>query len=180
MVGGSKVCPECGTQLQLGRRRGLTIYPCSQGHGVGINLLDAYGHFQEDELEAIWEGCRTAPLSSLPSPITGHPMAEVTFTADDDLQHGNEGRNARDITIEVDVENRFGWFSVEELEDMPVHYETSSGIVGIEALGSGDKRQNDFFSSLTDADFEDDLAYSDRSSTGAGGLFSSVMRRLRS
>lgn len=176
MAAGPKACPECRAELGLARKSGLTIYPCPAGHGVGVNLLDARGHFQADELEAIWDGCRNAPLSNLPSPITGKMMAEVTFVADDDLQHGNEGRNSFEMTIEVDVENRFGWFQIEELHAMPRHYDTASGIVGLDALGQTDRRKDAFFNSLTSDDYADDWA-DDRTS---GGFFGGLVRRLRS
>lgn len=179
MAAATKSCPECGADLGLGRKSGLTIYPCPGEHGVGVNLLDTKGHFQQDELEAIWDACRDAPVSQLRSPITGRPMVEVTFVVDDDLMHGNEGRNAFEMTIEVDLEHRFAWFSVEELHAMPTHYETGAGLVGLDALKTSDRRTDAFFGNLTEDDYKSGEQWA-AAGSGSSGIFSGLVRRLRS
>src|SRR4051812_8216746 len=152
-------CPECNAALQQGYKDGLMTWECPAAHGVGINLVDAYQHLQIDELEAIWQGAHAAPKSKLLSPLSGKAMVEVTFLVDDDTSFGNQGPDARDMTIEVDVENHFGWFSLEELGSMPgegaERGPAAPGLVGLDQMDAADDRSDAMFDSLTANDYLD-------------------------
>jgi len=174
MVEGVKRCPVCTAQLHSVPKLGLLTFECPQGHGVGINILNESRNLQRDELEAIFRALDDAPLSELLSPITGKPMATVTFLADDDLEIGNVGPDAKYMTIEVDVDNYFGWFSFEELRDMPLNITrhttgSSAGFVGADALGSRDGVYDKVFK---------DYEYRSAAEEPIGGLFSGIARRI--
>lgn len=184
-----KQCPVCHQVLDIGHKSGLTTWACPDTHGVFVDLAEAYNHLQRDELAAIWAGTEEAPRSRLLSPIDGKPMIEVTFTVDDDLDVGEDSDTARPMTIEVDVDNYFGWFSFAELRSMPTGrgpdrsrtvsrsapVETSASMVTADQMDQGTDEYDHFFDNLTEADYEDQPE--DRS---IGGLLSGLGRRLRS
>jgi hypothetical protein len=182
MIDGVKRCPQCVSNLSPVRKGGLVTYECPNGHGVGINILEEYRNLQGDELDAIMKAVDGAPLSKLLSPITGKPMSTVTFMADDDMVEGNSGPGAVQLTIEVDVENYFGWFSFEELRDMPLSEATSSpgagGFVGLDALSRGDSRNAGVFANLEPEDYEDD-DWRDTAGDSLAGFLGGVARRIR-
>src|SRR5262249_32152806 len=134
---------------------------------------------QRDEIESIWVGAKEAPLSNLRSPISGKLMAEVTFVADDDTEYGNVGPDAHQITIELDIENYFGWFSLDELASMPADTTNAApkgpGFVGLDQLDRGERHYDDVFDDI------DDYEKMDRKSRGGrlGGFLGDVARRLR-
>jgi hypothetical protein len=167
-------CPVCRTALEVGHKGGLTTFRCPSDHGVAIDLVEAYSHLQKDELEAIWDGARRAPQSTVRSPVTGRPMVQVTFTADDDPTYDNVGADAREMTIEVDVDNHIGWFSLEELRSMPVDHRQQSELVSLSELDASAGNSDTFFASLDAGDYE--------TATPRGGmssLFGGLARRLR-
>jgi hypothetical protein len=183
MVDSVKHCPVCESVLVAVPKLGMRTYECSAGHGVGVNILEEASDLQPDEVQAIWEGVKTAPQSTLLSPISGRPMVVVTFTADDDARVGNTGANAKQLTIEVDAENYFGWFSFEELRDMPMAATKNSagtlGYVGVDSLDKDDGRFNAIFDSLTPADYESVRRNEGPSPSGLSGLFGGIARRVR-
>lgn len=167
-------CPVCGADLELAQKNGLPIFQCPAGDGVGINLLEANGQLQRDEIQAIWSAVNTAPFSSLKSPINGNQMLEVTFTVDDDVDFRNEGSNSRQMTIAVDAENHFGWFSFDELKSLPSDPQPNSepGLVDMGQITDGENFNETVI---------DDLAISEpQKASGLGGLFGGLAKKLRS
>lgn len=181
MTDGVKRCPECREALGSSYRGKLLTWECPSGHGVGVSILDAYGRLQRDEIEAIWVGAKDAPISKLPSPISGRPMAEVTFIADDDTEYGNVGADAHPVTIELDVENYFGWFSLEELASMPLDETKTSpagpGFVGLDQLDRGEQKFDDIFDDAEDYAMGDDGE--DPDTSRLGNFLSGLAWRLR-
>ncbi len=177
-----KPCPVCGVALEQGHKSGLETWQCPEAHGVGINLIEAYGHLQRDELEAIWGNAKDAPESPLVSPITGKRMVEVTFDVDDDMKFGTTDGEARSMTIEVDTENYFGWFSFEELRSMPIddtrRGPSGPGLVGMQQMDTAKDEYDEFFDNLSPDDYgpeEDD----DDQATGFNRFLGGLARRLR-
>lgn len=181
MVNSVKQCPVCVAVLVAVPKLGMRTYECPSGHGVGINVLEEQSDLQPDEVQAIWEGVKTAPPSALKSPVSGRPMVVVTFVADDDAEIGNAGAGSKELTIEVDPENYFAWFSFEELRDMPMVATKGGGLtgfVGVDALDRDDSRHNGIFDSLTPADI---ASADDRASANDmfSPFFTNLARRIR-
>jgi len=113
------LCPKCRISLAPVTKGDFDTWECADGHGVGLTLTEAYGHFQEDEIRAIWKAAKDAPRSSLKSPVLGHPMVAITVAVDDDEIEGNEGHGARLVTLDVAPDEQFLWFEVGEFNSMP-------------------------------------------------------------
>ena len=178
MIESSKSCPVCGIELELGHKNGLTTHQCPLSHGVGIDLAEVYRHLQLDELEAMWSGAANAPESTLLSPISKKPMFEVTFAIDDDDRIGNQGENAREMTVEVDQDNHFGWFSFGELRSMPQEHSKDSGaagMVGVQQMEDGVRQYDHLF----DEPEEGVASEQPRQEAALGGALESIARRLR-
>jgi hypothetical protein len=112
-------CPQCRQPLASRRNGDFDTWECTQGHGVGLTLTEAYGHLQEDEIHAIWKAAAGAPKSALASPLLGHPMVAVTVVVDDDEVEGNTGSGAHPVTLDVAVDEQFLWFHVVDFKAMP-------------------------------------------------------------
>jgi hypothetical protein len=113
------LCPQCRAVLKGVTKGDFDTWECSAGHGVGVTLTEAYNHLQEDEIHAIWQAAKTAPPSSLRSPVLGQPMVAVTVTVDDDEIEGNQGPGAHLVTLDVAPDEQFLWFHVVDLAAMP-------------------------------------------------------------
>ena len=112
------LCPQCRTALDAVTEGSFDTWHCKDGHGVGVTLTEAYGHFQEDEIHAIWQAVATAPKSSLKSPALGHPMVAVTVVVDDDEIEGNQGPGSHLVTLDVAPDEQFLWFHVVDFKNM--------------------------------------------------------------
>lgn len=113
------LCPQCRTTLAAVAHGGLDTWQCKDGHGVGITVTEAYGHFQEDEIRAIWQAAKSAPQSSLKSPALGRPMVAITVAVDDDEVEGNQGPGSHLVTLDVAPDEQFLWFHVVDFNAMP-------------------------------------------------------------
>lgn len=113
------LCPKCRTSLLPVTKGDFDTWECADGHGVGLTLTEAYGHFQEDEIHAIWKAAKNGPKSSLQSPALGQPMVAVTVAVDDDEIKGNEGPGSRLVTLDVAPDEQFLWFHVGDFHSMP-------------------------------------------------------------
>jgi hypothetical protein len=179
MADGVKQCPHCAAVLQPEYRQQLIVWECPKAHGVGVNIFDAVGYLQRDEIDAIWNGAQGAPMSKLPSPITGKPMALVTFMADNDTDYDNVGAGAFEVEVELDVDNYFAWFSLEELASMPTMINKtinagSAGMVNRDALDAGESKYEAVFADADRYAMDKD---SDEDGT-LGGMLSGLARRI--
>lgn len=113
------LCPQCRTTLAAVAYGDFDTWECKDGHGVGITLTEAYGHFQEDEIRAIWQAAKSAPQSSLRSPALGQPMVAVTVAVDDDEVEGSPAGGSRLVTLDVAPDEQFLWFHVVDFKAMP-------------------------------------------------------------
>jgi len=113
------LCPQCRETLASIHVGDFDTWECKAGHGIGVTLTEAYGHFQEDEIHGIWKAARTAPKSSLQSPLSGQAMVAVTVVVDDDEIEGNQGPGAHPVTLDVAPEEQFLWFHVADFRSMP-------------------------------------------------------------
>lgn len=112
------LCPQCRSTMAAVKKDDFDTWECTGGHGVGFTVTEAHGRLQEDEIRAIWQAAKSAPQSSLKSPILGRPMVAVTIVVDDDEIEGNEGPGARPVTLDVCPDEQFLWFQVVALESM--------------------------------------------------------------
>jgi hypothetical protein len=112
-------CPQCRLALAPRRQGDFDAWECTGGHGIGVTLTEAYGHFQDDEIHAIWTASKTAPKSALKSPMLGTPMVAVTVIVDDDEIEGNEGPGAHPVTLDVAPDEQFLWIHVADFKNMP-------------------------------------------------------------
>ena len=56
----SPTCPTCQAVLALGANGYDTFWSCPNGHGAACTMTAAYGHVQDDEIKAIWQGSKDA------------------------------------------------------------------------------------------------------------------------
>ncbi|HXC50080.1 MAG TPA: zf-TFIIB domain-containing protein [Candidatus Limnocylindrales bacterium] len=112
-------CPQCRTPLAALKEGDFDAWQCPEGHGIGVTLTEAYGHFQDDEIHAIWTASKSAPKSTLKSPVLGSPMVAVTVVVDDDEIEGNEGPGAHLVTLDVAPDEQFLWIHVADFRGMP-------------------------------------------------------------
>lgn len=119
MSDASYSCPQCRAALVAVAKGEVDTWECADGHGVGLTLSEAYGHFQEDEIRAIWKEAQGAPQSALLSPLLGHPMVSITVAVDEDETEGNRGEGARFVTLDVAPAEQFLWFEVIDYTAMP-------------------------------------------------------------
>lgn len=180
MTNGVKQCPECAKPLNPEYRGQTIVWECPSHHGVGVNIFEAVGYLQHDEIEAIWKAALASPMSKLASPISGKPMAEVTFTADQDTDYDNKGSDSQELTVEVDTENYFAWFSLAELAAMPTMDDvempaSSASMVGLGQLDEVAAKHEDVFANAGDYAMERDDPEQDST---LGGMLGGVRRRL--
>jgi hypothetical protein len=178
MNDGVRRCPRCERPLVSNYRAHVIVWECGDGHGIGVNIFDAVGYLQRDEIDAIWNGVRGAPVSKLPSPVNGRPMFTVTFMADEDTDYDNVGSNAREMTVDLDADNYFAWFTVDALNSMPTMEnvtmpKTSASMVEVEDLDLGEQN----FDYLFDDSAKDSGI--DRRSGTLGSMLGGMARRLR-
>ena len=113
------LCPQCRSTLASVREDRLDTWQCKEGHGIGLTLSESYGHFQEDEIDAIWKEAKSGARSSLKSPLLGGPMVAITVSVDDDEIRGNQGPGSRLVTLDVAPDEQFLWFHVVDFNNMP-------------------------------------------------------------
>ena len=113
------LCPQCRSVLAPVQEDSLDTWQCKEGHGIGLTLSESYSHFQEDEIDAIWQAAKSGPRSSLQSPLLGAPMVAITVSVDDDEIRGNEGPGSRLVTLDVAPDEQFLWFHVVDFNNMP-------------------------------------------------------------
>ncbi len=180
----SMTCPTCHLLLEQGHRSGLGTWQCPSGHGVLINLVEAYGHLQPDELEAIWTTAQRSSRGGLRSPVDSTPMTEVTISVDDDPRIGAAGGEQRDVTIEVDVKNRLAWFSLDDLRSMPfcpaARDHLDSEVVAMDELDDEAERNDDVFGDLGPDDLGPLPGQEYAGEQRSEGLLQALVRRLRS
>src|SRR3954471_3072169 len=78
----SPTCPTCQAVLVLGANGYDTFWSCPNGHGAACTMTAAYGHVQEDEIQAIWQGSKDAAPGERPCPMCGSPMVDVSVGVD--------------------------------------------------------------------------------------------------
>lgn len=109
-------------------------------------------------------------------------MVEVTFHVDEESSF-ERSDGGRDMTIEVDVENYFGWFQFEELRAMPVDTARrpmgATGVVGISQVDKEADEYEDFFENLEPEDFVEEEEQEEPEG-GLNGFLGGLARRLRS
>lgn len=113
------LCPECRSPLAAFQEGEFDAWECKAGHGLAMSLSEAHARLQEDEVEAIWKAARSAPRSGQKSPLLGQPMAEIAVTVDDDEVAGNAGAGAREVGLQVAVDEQFLWFASKDFSAMP-------------------------------------------------------------
>lgn len=113
------LCPDCRSPLAAFQEGEFDAWECKAGHGLAMSLSEAHGRLQDDEVEAIWKAARSAPRSGLKSPLLGQPMAEIAVTVDDDEVVGNAGPGAREVKLQVAVDEQFLWFASKDFAAMP-------------------------------------------------------------
>jgi Zn-finger nucleic acid-binding protein len=107
----SPICPSCQAPLALGAN-GLTgFWSCPNGHGVACTVTAAYGHVDEAEIRAIWQGSASATPGSHSCPMCGHPMVEVAAAA--------ASAGAAAVPVDVCRDDELFWLDAGEVDQLP-------------------------------------------------------------
>ena len=102
----SPTCPTCQAVLALGANGYDTFWSCPNGHGAACTMTAAYGHVQEDEIKAIWQGSKDAAAGERSCPMCGTPMVDVSVKVDADEAEANQpGDGAGAVTASIAVTN---------------------------------------------------------------------------
>ncbi|HZC77841.1 MAG TPA: hypothetical protein VE258_08845, partial [Ktedonobacterales bacterium] len=108
----SPTCPTCQAVLALGANGYDTFWSCPNGHGAACTMTAAYGHVQEDEIKAIWQGSKDAAAGERSCPMCGTPMVDVSVKVDVDEAEANQpgdGAGAVTASIAVCREDELFW-----------------------------------------------------------------------
>ncbi len=118
----SPTCPTCQAVLALGANGYDTFWSCPNGHGAACTMTAAYGHVQEDEIKAIWQGSKDAAAGERSCPMCGSPMVDVSVKADaDEAEAGQPGDGAGAVTASIAVcrEDELFWLDATVIGQLP-------------------------------------------------------------
>ncbi len=118
----SPTCPTCQAVLVLGANGYDTFWSCPNGHGAACTMTAAYGHVQEDEIKAIWQGSTDAAAGERSCPMCGKPMVDVSVGVDaDEVEAGQPGDGADTVTASVAVcrEDELFWLDATVIGQLP-------------------------------------------------------------
>ena len=118
----SPTCPTCQAVLALGANGYDTFWSCPNGHGAACTMTAAYGHVQEDEIKAIWQGSKDAAAGERSCPMCGTHMVDVSVNVDtDEAEPGQPGDGAGAVTASVAVcrEDELFWLDATVIGQLP-------------------------------------------------------------
>ena len=118
----SPTCPTCQAVLALGANGYDTFWSCPNGHGAACTMTAAYGHLQEDEIKAIWQGSKDAAAGERSCPMCGTPMVDVSVAVDaDEAAAGQpgDGDGAATASIAVCREDELFWLDATVIGQLP-------------------------------------------------------------
>ena len=118
----SPTCPTCQAVLALGANGYDTFWSCPNGHGAACTMTAAYGHVQEDEIKAIWQGSKDAAAGERSCPMCGTPMVDVSVAVDaDEAAAGQpgDGDGAATASIAVCREDELFWLDATVIGQLP-------------------------------------------------------------
>jgi hypothetical protein len=118
----SPTCPTCQAVLVLGANGYDTFWSCPNGHGAACTMTAAYGHVQEDEIQAIWQGSKDAAAGERPCPMCGAPMVDVSVGVDaDEATAGQPGDGTGTVTARIAVcrEDELFWLDATVIGQLP-------------------------------------------------------------
>ncbi|HEV8451817.1 MAG TPA: hypothetical protein VGQ45_10315 [Gaiellales bacterium] len=118
----SPTCPTCQAVLVLGANGYDTFWSCPNGHGAACTMTAAYGHVQEDEIKAIWQGSNDAAAGERSCPMCGTPMVDVSVAVDaDEAAAGAPGDGADTVTAGIAVcrEDELFWLDATVIGQLP-------------------------------------------------------------
>jgi hypothetical protein len=118
----SPTCPTCQAVLALGANGYDTFWSCPNGHGAACTMTAAYGHVQEHEIKAIWQGSKDAAAGERCCPICGTPMVDVSVAVDaDEAAPGQPGDGAGAATASIAVcrEDELFWLDATVIGHLP-------------------------------------------------------------
>jgi hypothetical protein len=108
--------------LALGANGYDTFWSCPNGHGAACTMTAAYGHVQEDEIKAIWQGSKDAAAGERSCPMCGTPMVDVSVAVDaDEAAAGQpgDGAGAGTASIAVCREDELFWLDATVIGQLP-------------------------------------------------------------
>jgi hypothetical protein len=118
----SPTCPTCQAVLVLGANGYDTFWSCPNGHGAACTMTAAYGHVQEDEIKAIWQGSKDAAPGERSCPMCGTPMVDVSVGVDaDEAVAGQPGDGADTVKAGIAVcrEDELFWLDATVVGQLP-------------------------------------------------------------
>jgi hypothetical protein len=116
----SPTCPTCQAVLALGANGYDTFWSCPNGHGAACTMTAAYGHVQEDEIKAIWQGSKDAAAGERSCPMCGTPMVDVSVAVEaDTAAAGQAGDGAGTASIAVCREDELFWLDATVIGQLP-------------------------------------------------------------
>jgi hypothetical protein len=118
----SPTCPTCQAVLALGANGYDTFWSCPNGHGAACTMTAAYGHVQDDEIKAIWQGSKDAAAGERSCPMCGTPMVDVSVAVDaDEAAAGQPGDGAGAATASIAVcrEDELFWLDATVIGQLP-------------------------------------------------------------
>jgi hypothetical protein len=118
----SPTCPTCQAVLVLGANGYDTFWSCPNGHGAACTMTAAYGHVQEDEIKAIWQGSKDAAPGERSCPMCATPMVDVSVGVDaDEAAAGEPGDCADTVTARIAVcrEDELFWLDATVIGQLP-------------------------------------------------------------
>jgi hypothetical protein len=116
----SPTCPTCQAVLALGANGYDTFWSCPNGHGAACTMTAAYGHVQDDEIKAIWQGSKDAAAGERSCPMCGTPMVDVSVAVEaDTAAAGQAGDGAGTASIAVCREDELFWLDATVIGQLP-------------------------------------------------------------
>jgi hypothetical protein len=116
----SPTCPTCQAVLVLGANGYDTFWSCPNGHGAACTMTAAYGHVQEDEIKAIWQGSKDAAPGERSCPMCGTLMVDVSVGVDaDEAVAGQPGDGRVTASIAVCREDELFWLDATVIGQLP-------------------------------------------------------------
>src|SRR3954451_15138518 len=115
----SPTCPTCQAVLVLGANGYDTFWSCPNSHGAACTMTAAYGHVQEDEIQAIWQGSKDAAPGERPWPLCGSPMDDVGVGVDAGEPPPGDGAATVTASIAVCREDELFWLDATVIGQLP-------------------------------------------------------------